>query len=191
MILRDPYNLGEAVAADPDTLAFIGELRIQQLVGQCPGGQITRDQIKAAMRRQRSLAKGYGEYLAALQAIAANQGWQTEREALLERAGVRTGTDSRALLPAAVVPGAAAAQAPRAKQNRETAPTFISDAVAEDAHAFREMVLEDDSATGNAQNARSVSMLPPRRSEISSPFVDDAVKEFMATWDEPEEEKGE
>ena len=47
MVLRDPYNLGEAVAADAETLQFIGELRIQEFIAQCPNGRFTRDQIKA------------------------------------------------------------------------------------------------------------------------------------------------
>jgi transposase InsO family protein len=139
-ILRDPYNLGEAIAADAETLQFVGELRMQQFVAQCPNGQITRDQIKAAMRRERSLRKGYAEYLAALSALAAGQGWKTEREALLERAGVRTGTDGR-LLPAAV-PGARG-EAPPLKKKFELGPTFVSDAVAEDAEVFRHVELED------------------------------------------------
>jgi hypothetical protein len=139
-ILRDPYNLGEAVAADAETLQFIGELRMQQFIAQCPNGQITRDQIKAAMRRERSLRKGYAEYLAALSALAANQGWKTEREALVERALARTGTDGR-LLPAAV-PGARAESSPvnaPARRPREIAPTFVSDAVAQDADVFQKI----------------------------------------------------
>jgi transposase InsO family protein len=142
VICRDPYNLGEAVAADAETMQFIGELRIQQVVGQTPNGQITRDQIQAAMRRERSLRKGYAGYLAALQAIASNQGWPTERQALLERAGVRTGTDNRKLLPAGAVPGAVGAE-PRTRQAKEIAPTFISDAVAQDAQVFEKIETGD------------------------------------------------
>jgi len=77
IVVRDPYNLQEATAADPGTMQFIGELRVKEFVAQCPNGQITRDQIKANMRKQRSLRKGYGEYLASLQAIATSQGWKT------------------------------------------------------------------------------------------------------------------
>jgi transposase InsO family protein len=128
-VLRDPYNLGEAVAADPETLQFIGELRIQQFVAQCPNGRITRDQIKAGLRRERSLRRGYAEYLAALQAIATGQGWKTEREALLERAGVRTGTDNRPALPAAAVPGARRI-AERSEPVKLSSP-FVDDAVEE------------------------------------------------------------
>src|SRR5690349_1702684 len=64
------YNLGEATAADPKTLQFLGALRIEELTSQTPGGKITRDQIKAGMRKQRQLRKGYAEYLAALGAMA-------------------------------------------------------------------------------------------------------------------------
>src|SRR6266699_468481 len=141
-ILRDPYNLGEAVAADAETLQFIGALRIQEFVAQCPNGQITRDQIKAAMRRERGLRKGYAEYLATLSAIAANQGWKTERELLLERAGVLTGTDGRAALPAGAAPGAVRGQLPRPRAQRQLQPAFISDAAAEDADVFRDLKLE-------------------------------------------------
>jgi len=142
MILRDPYNLGEAVAADPETLQFLGELRIQELVAQCPNGQITRDQIKAGARRERGLRRGYAEYLAALSAIASNLGWQTEREALVGRALARTGTDGRLLTAAA--PGALRGPAQLPPPRRaETAPTFVSDAVAQDAEIFQTIELED------------------------------------------------
>ncbi len=134
-ILRDPYNLGEAIAADAETLQFVGELRIQEFVAQCPNGRFTRDQIKAAMRRERGLRKGYAEYLGALSAIAANQGWKTEREALVERALARTGTGGR-LLPAAA-PGARAEMAPT-QARRATQPAFVSDAAAEDAQFWRD-----------------------------------------------------
>jgi transposase InsO family protein len=127
MIARDPYNLQTAIAAEEDTLQFIGELRIQELVGQCPNGRITRDQIKAHMRRERSVRKGYGEWLASLQAMASNTGWQTEREGLLERAGVRTGTDERLALPAAGVPGARLISERSAPQ--KVSSPFVDDAV--------------------------------------------------------------
>src|SRR5260370_5655705 len=119
-ILRDPYNVGEAIVADAETLQFIGELRIQEFVAQCPNGQITRDQIKAAMRRERSLRKGYADYLAVLSAMASNQGWKTERAALMERAIPRTGTDGR-LLPAAT-PGARGPASARARRRAAQPP---------------------------------------------------------------------
>jgi hypothetical protein len=126
-ILRDPYNLGEAIAADAETLQFIGELRMQEFIAQCPNGQITRDQIKAAMRRERSLRRGYAEYLAALSALAAGQGWQTEREALMERAGILTGIDDRPALPTAAIPGARLISE-RAIPQKVSSP-FVDDAV--------------------------------------------------------------
>ncbi len=165
MVLRDPYNLGEAVAADAETLQFVGELRIQQFVAQCPNGQITRDQIKAAMRRERGLRRGYADYLAVLSAVASNQGWKTEREDLVERVIARTGTDGR-LLPAAA-PGALGEAAPGRKKV-EAQPAFISDAVAEDADFWRGVELKDAS---------------PQKA--SSPFVDDAVKDFLAEETKP------
>ncbi len=138
-ILRDPYNLENAVAADMETLQFIGELRIQELIAQCPNGRITREQIKARLRLERGQRRGYGEYLAAVSAIATNQAWGTEREALVERALARTGTDGR-LLPAAA-PGARGA-AP-ARRYHAMQPAFVSDAVAEDAEAFLDVKAED------------------------------------------------
>lgn len=147
MILRDPYNLGEAVAADPETLQFLGELRIQELVAQCPNGQITRDQIKAGMRRERALRRGYAEYLAALSAIAANLGWQTEREALVGRALARTGTDSRLL--GAAAPGALRGQPQLPPPARKPRAAFVSDTIAADAEVFAEVALEDGHAAAD------------------------------------------
>jgi transposase InsO family protein len=135
-ILRDPYNLGEAVAADAETLQFVGELRMQEFIAQCPNGRVTRDQIQAALRRERSLRKGYANYLAALSTLAAGQGWKTEREELVDRALARTGTDGH-LLPAAGVPGA-------------------------------RLISERSS---------------PQK--LSSPFVDDAVRDFLADESDP------
>jgi hypothetical protein len=176
-VLRDPYNLGEAVAADPETLQFIGELRIQQFVAQCPNGRITRDQIKAGLRRERSLRRGYAEYLAALQAIASSQGWKTEREALLERAGVRTGTDNRAALPPVGVPGARrlAAGPPRLSS------PFVSDAAERDAEVFAKVEVEEEMPLPADERERRQAAAPATK-EISSPFVDDAVDAFFA-WE--------
>lgn len=145
LVLRDPYNLGEATAADPKTLQFVGSLRVQELVSQAPGGRVTRDQINAGMRKQRSLRKGYAEYLAALGAMATSMDWKSEREELVARALENTGTDG--IEKAA--PGMARAQAaalPAGRQARAKAalqPAFISDAVAEDAEIFREIRTEE------------------------------------------------
>jgi putative transposase len=140
IVVRDPYNLQEATAADPDTMQFIGELRVKEFVAQCPNGQITRDQIKANMRKQRSLRKGYGEYMASLQAIATSQGWRTEREALLERAGVLTGTDGSDMRG---LPGSRRLQLPDARPRKVLRSAFVSDAVAAHADAFRDLKVED------------------------------------------------
>jgi transposase InsO family protein len=204
MVLRDPYNLGEATAADAETLQFIGELRIQEFIAQCPNGQITRDQIKAAERRGRGLRRGYADYLAVLSAVASNQGWQTEREALMDRAIARTGTDGR-LLPAAV-PGARG-DAP--KKNAAYAspfvsdsvarcrgmfddiiaqPAFVSDAVAEDGQFWRDNPVELEDSGTDEQAAVPVAAVPgalrnadhPAAEKMSSPFVDDAVRDFLA-----------
>ena len=140
VVLRDPYNLTQAVAADPETLQFVGELRVQEFLAQCPNGQVTRDQINARMRRERGLHRYYAEYLVMLGALAERQVWPTEREALVERALAWTGTDGRALLPAAV-PGAG--RKARVSVARAMQPAFVSDAVAEDRDIFRDVKLED------------------------------------------------
>jgi Mu transposase, C-terminal len=187
MVLRDPYNLGEAVAVDAETLQFIGELHIQQLVGQSPNGQITRDQIKAAMRRQRSVRRGYAEYLAALQAIASSQGWLTEREALLERAGVRTGTTGKKLLTG----GGTRDAEPRAEQVKEIGLTFASDFVAKDAHIFETIEVEgkDTFPIAAVPGARGGKALPLSTSKLSSPFIDDHAAKFMAAMKEDADEE--
>src|SRR5579859_5064169 len=175
-ILRDPYNLGEAIAADAETLQFIGELRMQEFVAQCPNGRVTRDQIQAAMRRERSLRKGYASYLATLSTIAAGQGWKTEREALVDRALARTGTDGQ--IPAAAIPGARRAmERPRIS---EISSPFVDDAAAE-----FEAAMNDTGRPPDAEPfARQISERAGRQ-KISSPFVDDAVREFLAEEDKP------
>jgi transposase InsO family protein len=141
-ILRDPYNLGEAIAADAETMQFIGELRMQQFVAQCPNGRFTRDQINAGMRRERTLRRGYAEWLAALSAIGTSRGWKTEREALMERAIARTGTDGATPLLPASVPGVRG-EAPPARLAAEVQPAIVSDAVALDADIFQKIELEE------------------------------------------------
>jgi len=180
-ILRDPYNLGEAVAADAETLQFVGDLRIQEFVAQCPNGRITRDQIKAAMRRERSLRRGYAEYLAALSALATNQGWKSEREELMEAAGLRTGTDAR-LLPAAAVPGARGEAAPAATK-RPISSAFVSDDVAKDADIFR--IIELDDGTVNVTSDEQIVVERGAARKISSPFVSDEVRDFLAKEPKP------
>ncbi len=97
VVLRDPYNLADAVAVEEDTHVFIGELRVQQFIAQCPGGRITRDQIAASMRMQRSLQRAYNEWLVILAAISSRSGWRSPKQQLLDRAGLSLG--------AAQVPG--------------------------------------------------------------------------------------
>lgn len=143
LVMRDPYNLAEAVALDPETHQVIGELAPQKFIDQDPNCQITQDMIRAEMRKQRALKRAYADYIGVLSAVASARGWKTERQALLERAGLRTGTDMR-LLPAA--PGArqprqipAAGSAPA----RRLAPAFVSDAVKRDADVFANVEVED------------------------------------------------
>jgi hypothetical protein len=128
LVLRDPYNLGEAVALDPETHEFVGELVVQLPIDQSPNGHITRDQIKAAMRKERALKRGYADYLELLRNVATAQGWRSEKDLLLERAGlrenVRTGTDPRVLSAA---PGARLLGASPAAPRRDGAALFLSD----------------------------------------------------------------
>jgi len=147
MVLRDPYNLAEATAVEPDTMSFIGDLRVQEWVAQCPGGRITRDQIRAAMRKQRSLRKSYGAYFAMLGAIASANGWKSEQEMLVARA---TGTDGfaarEAAIPCAAIPGATRLPALPELSSRAAfahASPFTSDHVKEDIDIFREIKLEE------------------------------------------------
>jgi hypothetical protein len=149
-ILRDPYNLGEAVAVDSKTLQFIGELRIQPFLEQAPNGQINREQIRAEIKKQRQLKRFAANYLESVKRIAWNCGWKPESELLLERAKA-TGTYGPAVIPSDN-PSSLHRAAPGARrallsggQNRanESAPTFISDAVAEDAHLFEKIEMED------------------------------------------------
>ena len=136
------YNLGEATAADPKTLQFLGALRIEELTSQTPGGKITRDQIKAGMRKQRQLRKGYAEYLAALGAMATSLDWRSEREELMARALANTGTEGRREMAA---PGAARPKRlpPASSAPRTANPVFVSDAVRADAEIFDEIRMED------------------------------------------------
>jgi|ERR1700682_2730414 len=78
----------------------------------------------------------------------------------------RTGTDGR-LFPAAV-PGALG-EAPPSRKKSEVGPTFVSDAVAEDWEAFAEF------RTGEAAAPQ----------KPSSPFVDDAVRDFLEEETKP------
>ena len=164
-VLRDPYNLAEAVAVDPETHEFIGELRPQGFVDQDPNSQITKDMIRAEMRKQRSLKRAYSDWLGMLGVVASARGWKTERHALMERAGLRTGTDDRPALPEGAAPGARQpgqlAPAPRIKPGS----TFISDAVAEDAALW-------------ANIEQGGPHVP------DSPFVDDAAARCIAAMKE-------
>ena len=109
LVLRDSYALENAVVLEPDTMAFIGELQLQEFVAQCPNGHFTRDQIKANERRVTHLRKQFTGHLAWLAGMAERQGWKSEREVLLEKAGFAACADGTRLLAAA--PGAHAAHA--------------------------------------------------------------------------------
>ena len=125
IVLRDPYSLENAVALDPQEMAFVGELQIQEFVAQCPNGHITRDAIKANERRVAFLRNRFTGYLAWLAVIAERQGWKSERTILLQEAGFATGTDGRALPPAAI-PGAGVRKALPAPAPPQCAEDFVA-----------------------------------------------------------------
>lgn len=128
VILRDPYCLEEAAALDPETLRFIAELRLQDFVAQSPNGHITRDQIQACLRRERSLKRMYANYVGFYAALAQSQGWKTERQVLLEEAGVLAPTADGYAPPSGVTPGAGEPRKIGASASRpELAPAFTSD----------------------------------------------------------------
>jgi transposase InsO family protein len=139
-ILRDPYDLTVAVALDPKTYDFIGELMLQIPVEHAPGDPVTQEQVKTRMRNERALSKACRTYIEALTAGASAFGWKTEWEGLLDRAQLRTGTDNAALSAA---PGAHRAKELNAAPGRKVAPAFVSDAVAADAGLFDDVVVED------------------------------------------------
>jgi transposase InsO family protein len=176
-ILRDPYNLGEAIAADAETLQFVGELRMQQFVAQCPNGRITRDQINAGMRRERALRRGYAEWVAALSAIGTSRGWKTEREALMERATARTGTDGAT---AGAAPGTfrGQAQLPAPRRSADVQPTIGFDDVASSDGIWDEILAADGSIL--------YKKTAPADSDEPSPLtVDEAVRKYLAEETEP------
>jgi len=118
LILRDPYALEEAVALHADSMKLLGNLQLKEFVGQCPGGHLTRDAIRANARKVGHLKKMYSGYLGFLLAMAQSQGWKTERQVLLEEAGfggqIATAAPGANALPPAVLQRAkvAAPQSP-------------------------------------------------------------------------------
>ena len=136
-ILRDPYNLSEAVAYDSETHEFLGELRVQQLVPQSAHGRLSVEHIKAAERRRREYERGAKAYLYAVAAMARAHGWQTEVGYRAERA-LGSGTDG----VAAAAPAAQLVSAPR-RERPKLAPAFVSDAVEQDAALFQEIQYEE------------------------------------------------
>ena len=116
-VCRDPYDLREAAAYDPQSGKFIGELEMQTLVPQSANGQdpLSREGMKMLARRRREIRESTAQYIAALTQNTRAIGYRTELEARLLRSG------SRPLL-AAAAPGAmrpvgrqAAVSAPRVK----------------------------------------------------------------------------
>ena len=143
LVARDPYDLGRAIAVDPETGAFIGGLAIQERIAQDPENPITRDQVKASARSERAVKRAYGEWLRLIDVQSGAYGWKTEREQLVERA-IANGTDGFGLAGMAPrrAPGAVR-QLPAPRPARQLQPAFVSDAVAQDAEIFREIELED------------------------------------------------
>jgi transposase InsO family protein len=114
-ILRDPYDFSEAIAVDPKTMHFIGELALQIPLEQLPNGRRgdeNYDELQAALRTQRAIHRACRNALEAIGCGASMNGWHTEVEGLLERSAARlkaTGTNGREL-PASA-PGARSARA--------------------------------------------------------------------------------
>jgi len=133
LILRDPYHFEEAVAVDPDTHEFIGELALIRRIEQNPDSQVTRDQVRTKLRMQRALERACRDYVGAIVAGASSYGWQTEFEALRSRAEARfamTGTEGRPALPAGAAPGAVEphrTDTAAAVRHPALAPAFVSD----------------------------------------------------------------
>jgi hypothetical protein len=137
-IARDPYNLSEAVAFDPLTGAFLGELELQPLAPQSPHGRdpLTQDAIRANRRRTARLRREQQSYLLALSCAASAAGYRTERETRAARANLKP-----AILSAA--PGASTR--PRhAEPKPALAPAFVSDAASRDADQFGDFEFEED-----------------------------------------------
>jgi hypothetical protein len=126
VIARDPWDLGIAAAFDIDG-EFLGELQVQQMVQQSPHGRLSVDGIKAMARRRGAMLHSAQAYVSALAQMTQANGWKSEVDSLLDRAGVlNTGTDGRGLANA---PGASAAL-PAARAQKRLAPSpFVSDAV--------------------------------------------------------------
>ncbi len=121
---RDPYNLGQALAFDPLTGAFLGELHVSPLAPQSAHGRLSIEHIKQQQRRASALRRATNEYLWALAAAAQAVGVRTELECRRERL-LSTGTHGPDLLDAA--PGSR-----RPKQLVAAAPAaspFVDDAV--------------------------------------------------------------
>ena len=170
-IHRDPEDATQALAvenkSDGALLARLVTDQLQTLT--------TEEDVRAICRQRARLRKASRQAIATL-----TYGVPTELELLQQRA---TGT--------ADAQPAAAGVAPRARPTLRTEPLIVSDAVAQDAHLWKTIELEDDSPAVSRQDARGVPMLPPRRSEILSPFVDDAANEFIAAMREDEKKEGE
>ena len=133
-ILRDPYNLGIAAAVD-ERGHHVGSFQLQQFVSQDPADPLTREKMKAALRRERAAKRAFSDYKEAVAAIAASSGWQSEREALAERAEqLGTGTDGRPAL-ASATPGARRMLPPSAPRQLPSSP-FVDDAAARCLRAF-------------------------------------------------------
>jgi hypothetical protein len=127
IVARDPYDLSTAIAFDASNREFLGELQIQQLVGQSPHGLLSVDGIKATARRRAKLLRSAKDYVAVVESVSRANRWTSEADSLLDRAGVLgTGTDGRSIAPNA--PGTCAPTAVQ-KQRRLPPSSFVSDAV--------------------------------------------------------------
>lgn len=137
-ISRDSYDLREAVAYDPQSGQFLGELEIQPLVPQSANGQdpLSREGMKMLARQRKVLRDSTACFTGALAQRVAAFGYRTELEARMLRSG------SRPLL-AAAAPGAVSAVRVRQPSGGPKYTTFISDAVEEDRALFEKIETEE------------------------------------------------
>jgi hypothetical protein len=135
IIARDPYDFATAVAFDKESGGFLGELQVQTAVEQSAHGRLSADGIQAMARKRGAMLRSAKAYIAALERMAQANGWKSEVDSLLDRAGaLATGTDNRIVANA---PGASMLPEKRG-QRQLPEKVFISDAAKEDAAHWAE-----------------------------------------------------
>jgi putative transposase len=116
LVACDPLNLGEALALDLDG-HYLGRLKAQKLIAR---GPISRDDVKAGMRKQRLVRRVVNDYIRFI-----SEGHSTELDHLRQRAGVPEVAD----LPALTDGGQVIPRKKIGAAGRE--PMFVEDIAAE------------------------------------------------------------